>query len=109
GLSCCASDLPARPPVHSFPTRRSSDLVDGPARRSLEDGLRQDLAERDDHGHVRAELAKPGRPLGVAQARGLEDRHARATPSGRPDRKSTRLNSSHLGTSYAVSCLKKKT
>src|SRR5262245_62188368 len=27
----------------------------------------------------------------------------------RPDRKSTRLNSSHLGISYAVFCLKKKT
>src|SRR5205814_8271634 len=27
---------------------------------------------------------------------------------GRQDRKSTRLNSSHLGTSYAVFCLKKK-
>src|SRR5262245_66470712 len=27
---------------------------------------------------------------------------------GRPDRKSTRLNSSHLGSSYAVFCLKKK-
>src|SRR5205814_6315603 len=31
------------------------------------------------------------------------DRHAEA------DRKSTRLNSSHLGSSYAVFCLKKKT
>src|SRR5437899_10069806 len=30
-----------------------------------------------------------------------------ATPLG-PDRKSTRLNSSHLGISYAVFCLKKK-
>src|SRR5258705_2930901 len=30
-----------------------------------------------------------------------------ATPGG--DRKSTRLNSSHLGISYAVFCLKKKT
>src|ERR1035441_69987 len=28
--------------------------------------------------------------------------------AGRGDRKSTRLNSSHLGTSYAVFCLKKK-
>src|SRR5471030_3479700 len=28
---------------------------------------------------------------------------------GRRDRKSTRLNSSHLGISYAVFCLKKKT
>src|SRR5258705_8270514 len=27
---------------------------------------------------------------------------------GNPDRKSTRLNSSHLGISYAVFCLKKK-
>src|SRR5471030_266847 len=31
-----------------------------------------------------------------------------APPSGAPDRKSTRLNSSHLGISYAVFCLKKK-
>src|SRR5437899_5981026 len=30
-------------------------------------------------------------------------------PSGDKDRKSTRLNSSHLGISYAVFCLKKKT
>src|SRR5437899_6007350 len=29
-------------------------------------------------------------------------------PAARQDRKSTRLNSSHLGTSYAVFCLKKK-
>src|SRR5947199_5785268 len=29
-------------------------------------------------------------------------------PGGGPDRKSTRLNSSHLGISYAVFCLKKK-
>src|SRR5437899_6219631 len=30
-------------------------------------------------------------------------------PADLADRKSTRLNSSHLGTSYAVFCLKKKT
>src|SRR5258705_9918483 len=30
------------------------------------------------------------------------------TPTTRSDRKSTRLNSSHLGISYAVFCLKKK-
>src|SRR5438045_7008471 len=29
-------------------------------------------------------------------------------PAAAPDRKSTRLNSSHLGISYAVFCLKKK-
>src|SRR5258705_8905368 len=32
----------------------------------------------------------------------------RATGRDEPDRKSTRLNSSHLGISYAVFCLKKK-
>src|ERR1039458_10532676 len=35
---------------------------------------------------------------------------ARSGPAPvRPDRKSTRLNSSHLGISYAVFCMKKKT
>src|ERR1035441_10884425 len=31
-----------------------------------------------------------------------------SAPLNQPDRKSTRLNSSHLGISYAVFCLKKK-
>src|SRR5439155_5279747 len=31
------------------------------------------------------------------------------TPPSRPDRKSTRLNSSHVAISYAAFCLKKKT
>src|SRR5258705_4963753 len=35
-------------------------------------------------------------------------RHARVTRCQKRDRKSTRLNSSHLGISYAVFCLKKK-
>src|SRR5438067_10617908 len=36
-------------------------------------------------------------------------RTGRGTPSSRPqDRKSTRLNSSHVSSSYAVFCLKKK-
>src|SRR5256885_10498847 len=42
--------------------------------------------------------ARPGQCRGRAQCRPL-----------RPDRKSTRLNSSHLVISYAVFCLKKKT
>src|SRR5947199_7315358 len=36
-------------------------------------------------------------------------RVSRCVPWYTPDRKSTRLNSSHLGSSYAVFCLKKKT
>src|SRR5438045_6049103 len=42
---------------------------------------------------------------------GLARRHGamvRSEPATAPDRKSTRLNSSHLGISYAVFCLKKK-
>src|ERR1035438_1632441 len=39
----------------------------------------------------------------------VEDYLAGRTPIPCTDRKSTRLNSSHLGISYAVFCLKKKT
>src|SRR5437868_13024571 len=35
-------------------------------------------------------------------------RSSRRCPPARPDRKSTRLNSSHVSISYAVFCLKKK-
>src|SRR5437773_5965378 len=65
--------------LHSFPTRRSSDLDAG------------------------------WRPGGVARLR----RQPRSVGAGPPrlsrDRKSTRLNSSHITISYAVFCLKKKT
>src|SRR5438045_6888879 len=44
----------------------------------------------------------PGRDLGAPGAFPF-------TRGVHPDRKSTRLNSSHLGISYAVFCLKKKT
>src|SRR5437899_11165475 len=40
--------------------------------------------------------------------RGGRHRVGRMRPALRRDRKSTRLNSSHLGISYAVFCLKKK-
>src|SRR5205814_7440643 len=49
-------------------------------------------------------VACPTRPRGYRAVR--RSRRAAAT-KGR-DRKSTRLNSSHLGISYAVFCLKKK-
>src|SRR5258705_6000294 len=48
--------------------------------------------------------------LGIAQAYALfmGRRSQRSTGKKALDRKSTRLNSSHLGISYAVFCLKKK-
>src|SRR5437773_7353756 len=64
------------PALHSFPTRRSSDLT------SDMDSL---------HGPVEEAV------LDLIAAE--EDS---------PDRKSTRLNSSHITISYAVFCLKKK-
>src|SRR5206468_10721380 len=69
---------PHPPPLHSFPTRRSSDL--------------NTLL-------FRAE----GLQVGV-----VRDGRAQLVPDHPEDRKSTRLNSSHDQTSYAVFCLKKK-
>src|SRR5207245_10661473 len=90
--------LCAHPALHSFPTRRSSDL--GKAFRSR-DPLIWNLIERI----VRLSLSVR---LFVAQApmSHVADDTDNATRT--PDRKSTRLNSSHGSISYAVFCLKKK-
>src|SRR5205807_4604572 len=90
--------------VHPFPTRRSSDL---PRRRHLQR-----------RGQVRPQLKPVHAPGGIAlghllvddpAARGHPLDVARGNRSAIPqDRKSTRLNSSHLVISYAVFCLKKK-
>src|SRR3712207_7931299 len=64
--------------------------------------------------------AAQGRPAGAADGRarvggvraarlrGAHRRRHRGLPQERQDRKSTRLNSSHVNISYAVFCLKKK-
>src|SRR5690606_39960303 len=105
---CTLSDVCARARAHS-PTRRSSDLDADPAGR-----------------RGRGRRHRPGRPVAVP---GLGEVLRRLLPEpgqGRvgggpmktatttetattgtpPDRKSTRLNSSHVKTSYAVFCLK---
>src|SRR5437868_15338836 len=66
--------------LHSFPTRRSSDLT---------------------------------RPIRIRSYRALVRQRPGSCPrwcrrNSRKDRKSTRLNSSHVSISYAVFCLKKK-
>src|SRR5438477_4380993 len=81
--------------LHSFPTRRSSDLVatlnGGGAQRTeyweALDALRAEVESLSERGIV---LRDPEAGLRIA------------------DRKSTRLNSSHMSISYAVFCLKKK-
>src|SRR5205814_8767203 len=92
------------PALHSFPTRRSSDLV----RRRRHVVGRRHVARRRHvagRGHVagRSVERHVGRRTVVASVTGADGAAAVA------DRKSTRLNSSHLGISYAVFCLKKKT
>src|SRR5699024_11794776 len=84
-LSCSAAPRD----LHSFPTRRSSDLVDA------------------DNAILTSQIALPQEEsAGVYE---LEEYAGSAEVLGRTgDRKSTRLNSSHVSISYAVFCLKKK-
>src|SRR5690348_17979034 len=84
--------------LHSFPTRRSSDLLSG----SLDEGPRS-AGDREDLDERRA------RGLGRGQGPRALARAALRLGRVRGDRKSTRLNSSHPSISYAVFCLKKKT
>src|SRR5205814_8828426 len=80
------------------PTRRSSDLVE-----RLASQLRRERLRRGEVGHVHLQGLRSDL-FQVAVAHGAYD-----APAVLRDRKSTRLNSSHLGISYAVLCLKKKT
>src|SRR5207249_6965543 len=83
---------------------------------SLHDALPISVASRASaatRSGVRRPAAAPGRGRRARFARSSSATSqsarptARSAPSGR-DRKSTRLNSSHVSTSYAVFCLKKK-
>src|SRR5258705_4019047 len=69
-------------------------------------------AKRADNGAGDAIKEVDGPSEGVEEpckrARNHEGDAFSASQADRPDRKSTRLNSSHLGISYAVFCLKKK-
>src|SRR5690242_21600314 len=89
--------------LHSFPTRRSSDLsAAGAASRTVARILRR--IGRAAGGCAAMYAATVfGFVRWAAGMRGLY-RNA-AAPQ---DRKSTRLNSSHMSISYAVFCLKKK-
>src|SRR5205085_12098585 len=84
--------------LHSFPTRRSSDL-----------GLSRTLQSTGEYDKALAavdEALKDAPKDAGLHARRAELLHLPA--AGTRDRKSTRLNSSHSQISYAVFCLKKK-
>src|SRR5690606_39458668 len=92
----------------SFPTRRSSDLV------RMRRAPLQPMGRRGGAAARRAGSAGRGLAANRQRAGGPGPR-GRRDPSTGPhdpvlleDRKSTRLNSSHVKISYAVFCLKKK-
>src|SRR5699024_12102078 len=88
--------------LHSFPTRRSSDLVTGyPEDHYRLEGADMSLPDLSAHyAHTFPELVRPATPAPTP------DPHI--VVLNEQDRKSTRLNSSHVSISYAVFCLKKK-
>src|SRR5262245_62354219 len=94
------------PPISTlFPTRRSSDL-------GLEDDLNTaralgavfDMVREANTAADRDEMRQEDRAPLLAALDQFDEIFAVL----KEDRKSTRLNSSHLGISYAVFCLKKK-
>src|SRR5207249_8978214 len=80
--------------LHSFPTRRSSDLSRASARSPCS-SARVSLAWVQSRRAWRRSTARARPP-------------SSASTEAARDRKSTRLNSSHVSISYAVFCLKKK-
>src|SRR5690606_41452267 len=95
--------------LHSFPTRRSSDLE---VQNLIPEGLRtldlKEFLERmEGMDPFFEDIKKAQRPGHVLRYVG--DLHGDLQQDkGVLDRKSTRLNSSHVKISYAVFCLKKK-
>src|SRR5699024_12789084 len=85
----------------SFPTRRSSDLGQIPVRAPPVRG-RWQPRRRSTVGNPHAHTGHPRSHVV------LPVRRDRRSAAREPDRKSTRLNSSHVSISYAVFCLKKK-
>src|SRR5437899_10001367 len=98
-LSLCYESISEHCDLTSFPTRRSSDLVGlGTGNNSTRAWLYEVSGNYFDVLKLQPYLG------GFFHS---SDEHG-AGSAPYIDRKSTRLNSSHLGISYAVFCLKKK-
>src|SRR5699024_11750930 len=99
---CSSSDRPSpswygvHPALHSFPTRRSSDLL--PGQQQIVGAVAGGGEPLDEM------LPEGGKAPGLAQVQPAE----KGGEKLERDRKSTRLNSSHVSISYAVFCVKKK-
>src|SRR5207249_12179860 len=104
-LSTFPSTGPRRT-THSFPTRRSSDLAD-----TIENARRAaaDVTVRYEESEPEIEIERASSPAYTPKPAGprLPSDSSRGDFDAALDRKSTRLNSSHVSISYAVFCLKK--
>src|SRR5207248_9539797 len=85
--------------LHSFPTRRSSDLTSGRA-----NAASQGDSFRPEFDNIRVDTVANG----VILRGPVYDIIGAGQDYTIGDRKSTRLNSSHRTISYAVFCLKKR-
>src|SRR5690606_41095197 len=106
---CCCYSYSRPPHPHSFPTRRSSDPSDGTVKKTA----LSEFARPRSTGIRAIELSEGNRLVGVGLTSG-ESEILLFSDAGKSvrfaesevDRKSTRLNSSHVKISYAVFCLK---
>src|SRR5436190_12168800 len=92
--------------LHSFPTRRSSDLLLVRDQRLVH--LVVALERASERDRVLHRELRPRADREVGGVRRVADQHEVPVMPAHRDRKSTRLNSSHTVISYAVFCLKKK-
>src|SRR5205814_10653868 len=102
---CAASHIP----LCSFPTRRSSDLQQRCLRCNVhelsKDGGNSRFPSEDELGGSAQKIGLLVEQIKVTCGLCHKSFRLGACPLRAQDRKSTRLNSSHLGISYAVFCL----
>src|SRR5439155_19707971 len=91
----------------SFPTRRSSDLAHAAARSSARRVMVRTRSRRYSASDWVSSIGSTASAATSAAERNVAIEDTQSDAENR-DRKSTRLNSSHVAISYAVFCLKKK-
>src|SRR5207253_11020262 len=95
--------------LHTFPTRRSSDLASTTVKFDTYDPAF--IWEAEDYDYNNGQVVSSPQTngyAGLAGVSGVDFVNIDDSPNETLDRKSTRLNSSHVAISYAVFCLKKK-
>src|SRR5690606_41852028 len=95
--------------LHSFPTRRSSDLPSTISRALSVTRVNQTSGLARNSRFIRGTCCCSGGIQGSSRGPSSSpQQNTTLSISTNTDRKSTRLNSSHVKISYAVFCLKKK-